>query len=189
MAAASGQRALHDIHFVHVAATFFTDEVRDSKDVGAFGGWVLDATKPDAQLEASIDRLIQVIPTLDQHYFGFIDQHFPQPLFAREIDALLHLLEEGDENGVIPEDLLFDSPDSLLLAFAFHHLSRGEEAKAAAMVERVRARLAQRTRLNPWLRNQVVPFLQQWDQGRRDMPMPAVLHSQLVKHLHASGAS
>ncbi|WP_241093541.1 hypothetical protein [Xanthomonas sp.] len=109
-------------------------------------------------------------------------------MFARDLDTLLHLLEEGDDDGVVPPYVLFDSPDSLLLAFVFHHLDRGDAAGAAAIVERLHARQAARTRLSPWHRDHLVPFLRQWDAGRRDMPMPPVLHALLASHLRAQEA-
>lgn len=180
--------ALYDLHFEGVAAGFLAPEVLQGKDIGAFGGWVLDPAKSEAQLRASIDRLIAALPALDVNYFGFIAQQFPQSLFARDINTLLHLLEEGDDDGAVPPYVLFDSPDSLLLAFVFHHLDRGDPAGAAAIVERLHARQAARTRLSPWHRDHLLPFLQQWDAGRRDMPMPPVLHALLASHLRAQEA-
>ncbi|WP_369944825.1 hypothetical protein [Xanthomonas medicagonis] len=109
-------------------------------------------------------------------------------MFARDIDTLLHLLEEGDDTGAIPPEVLFDSPDSLLLAFVFHHLAQDDVAGAASMVERLRARHAALTRLNAWQRRHLAPFLQQWDAGKRDMPMPPVLHPLLAGHLRAQEA-
>lgn len=175
---------LHALHFQHIAAGFMPDGVRDGKDVGAFGGWTLDPSKSEAQLTAAIDRLVEVLPGLDERYFGFIDRSVPA-LFGHDVDTLLHLLEEGDENGIVPEHVLFDSPDSLLLAFVFHHLEQGEEDAASALVDRLRSRQQQRRRATPWARDFLVPFLQRWDDGQRDMPMPPVLHALLAGHLRS----
>lgn len=177
--------ALHDLHFQHMAVGFMPEPVRGGPDIGAFGGWALDPARPDAQLAAAIDRLAAALPDAFAGYFGFVDRHFPEPLFARDPDVLLHLLEEGDEDGTVPPDVLFDSADSLLLAFAFHRLERGEDAAAESMVARLKARLAQRGRLNPWLRDCLVPFLRRWDEGGRAPPMPPVLHALLAAHLRA----
>ncbi|UYB51906.1 hypothetical protein OCJ37_18340 [Xanthomonas sp. AM6] len=176
---------LHALHFYAIAAGFFAEEVKQSADIGDFGGWALDASRNDTQLRAAIERLIAALPALDANYFGFIDQQFPEPFFARGADTLLHLLEDGDDDGMVPPDVLFDSPDSLLLAFVFHHLQHGDQAGATAIVERLRTRQAERGRLSPWHRDHVAPFLQQWDEGRRDMVMPPVLHALLIGHLRA----
>lgn len=176
---------LHDLHFQDVAAGFLGQRILDSKDIGAFGGWVLDPADSDAQLRAALDRLAAALPALDTHYFDCIARQFPESLFARDVDTLLHLLEEGDDNGVVPPYVLFDSPDSLLLAFVFHHLQRDDEAAATGIVGRLQARQAARGRLSPWHRDHLAPFLQQWDDGRRDLPMPPVLHALLVGHLRA----
>lgn len=179
---------LHDLHFYAIAAGFFAEEVQQSADIGDFGGWALDASKNDTQLCAAIERLIAALPAVDANYFGFIDQQFPEPFFSRSADSLLHLLEEGDDDGMVPPDVLFDSPDSLLLAFVFHHLQHGDEAGATAIVERLRTRQAARERLSAWHRDHLAPFLQQWDEGQRDLPMPPVLHALLIGHLRAQEA-
>lgn len=179
---------LHDLHFQDSAAGFLDHGVLASEDIGAFGGWVLDPASDDAHLCAALDRLAAALPALDANYFGFVARQFPDALFARDIDTLLHLLEEGDDTGAIPPEVLFDSPDSLLLAFVFHHLAQDDVAGAASMVERLRARHAALTRLNAWQRRHLAPFLQQWDAGKRDMPMPPVLHPLLAGHLRAQEA-
>jgi hypothetical protein len=176
---------LHDLHFQDIAAGFLGQHILHSKDIGAFGGWVLNPADSDAQLHAALDRLAAALPALDTNYFDFITRQFSESLFARNVDTLLHLLEEGDDDGAVPPYVLFDSPDSLLLAFVFHHLQRGDEAAAMAIVERLQARQAARGRLSPWHRDHLAPFLQQWDEGRRDLPMPPVLHALLVDHLRA----
>ncbi|UXA71544.1 hypothetical protein M0D46_05095 [Xanthomonas prunicola] len=110
------------------------------------------------------------------------------PFFERDLDVLLRVMEDGDSTGAIPQDVPFASADSALLGFVFHHLERSDHAAAAAVVARVHTRHAACTRLNAWQRAYLIPFLQQWDQGRRDMPMPPVQHVLLINHLRAREA-
>ncbi|KUF23921.1 MULTISPECIES: hypothetical protein [Xanthomonas] len=107
------------------------------------------------------------------------------PFFDHDLDMVMRMMEEGDSTGAIAQDVLLASPDSTLLAFVFHHLEHGDDAAVAAVVERLRARNDARTRLNAWHRGHLIPFLQQWDQGQRDMPMPPVQHVLLLNHLRA----
>ncbi|MBO9786618.1 hypothetical protein [Xanthomonas phaseoli] len=107
------------------------------------------------------------------------------PFFDHDLDMVMRMMEEGDSTGAIAQDVLLASPDSTLLAFVFHHLEHGDDAAVAAVVERLRARNDARTRLNAWHRGHLIPFLQQWDQGQRDMPMPPVQHVLLLNHLCA----
>jgi hypothetical protein len=179
---------LHDLQFQDSAVGFLDRSLLAGENIGAFGGWVLDPASDDAHLCAALDRLAAALPALDANYFGFVARQFPDAFFARDIDTLLHLLEEGDDTGTIPPEVLFDSPDSLLLAFVFHRLAQGDAAGAASMVERLRARHVALTRLNAWQRRYLAPFLQQWDAGKRDMPMPPVLHPLLAGHLRAQEA-
>ncbi|QJD66471.1 hypothetical protein HG421_01170 [Xanthomonas campestris pv. badrii] len=176
---------LHDLHFVDAATAFLGDDILHSKDVGAYAGWALDPASSDTALSASLDRLATALPVLDARYFGFITDQLAGPWFERSSDAWLQLLEEGDDTGVIPPTVLFANPDSLLLAFVFFHLEQGDQPRAHTLVEQLRARLAARSRPSAWHRESLAPFLQQWGQGLRNLPMPPVLHPLQLSHLQA----
>lgn len=176
---------LHDLHVYDRAAPLLGNHTLNPGDVGNQGGWRLDPTHSDAQLSNALDRLAAALPTLDARYFDAIAQQLSGPFFDHDLDMVMRMMEEGDSTGAIAQDVLLASPDSTLLAFVFHHLEHGDDAAVAAVVERLRARNDARTRLNAWHRGHLIPFLQQWDQGQRDMPMPPVQHVLLLNHLRA----
>ncbi|MBB4133215.1 hypothetical protein [Xanthomonas sp. 3075] len=177
---------LHDLHCMASATTFLGKEILDSADVGAYGGWALNPAHGDAVLSAALARLATALPTLDAHYFGRIADQLAGPWFQRSADVWLQLLEHGDDNGVVPPEVIFASPDSVLLAFVFFHLECGEQTRANAYVEQLRQRLAARARPTAWHRQWLAPFLQQWEHGERTVPMPPVLHVLLLNHLRAN---
>ncbi|KAB7772552.1 hypothetical protein [Xanthomonas maliensis] len=174
---------LHAVHFYTMASAWLAPELRTSRAVGAYGGWALDVAASDTHLSHTLNRLAEGLPTAADAYFSFLAAQFPLALLNRDPDTLLQLLDAGDANGVVPPEVLFDSPDSLLLAFVFQYQSQGEQAAASAMVARLRERLQARSRLSPWHRTYLQPFVQQWEAGRRDLSMPPVLHALLVKHM------
>ncbi|MFY0448838.1 hypothetical protein ACOMHD_12520 [Xanthomonas codiaei] len=180
---------LHDLHVVDGAAPFLGEDLLRSADIGNYGGWVVNPASSDATLEAGLDRLAAALPALDASYFGRIAAQLAGPWFERPADAWLQVLEAGDDTGAVPPTVLFASPDSLLLAFVFFHLEAGETARADALVQQLRARLDARPRPSAWHRLALAPFLQQWEQGARSMPMPAVLHPLLLGHLRAQEGS
>lgn len=180
---------LYDLHVVDGAARFLGEDILHSADIGNYGGWVVNPASSDATLEAGLDRLAAALPTLDASYFGRIATQLAGPWFERPADTWLQLLETGDDTGAVPPTVIFASPDSLLLAFVFFHLQRGQSTHADALVEQLRARLAARPRPSAWHHHALAPFLQQWEQGARSMPMPAVLHPLLLAHLRANDSA
>lgn len=181
----SATTQLHDLHIYDRAAPLLGEHVLNPKDIGTYGGLRLDPAHSDAQLGNAFDRLAAALPALDVYYFDVIAQQLSGPFFDRDLEMVMRMMEEGHSTGAIAQDVLLASPESTLLAFVFHHLEHGDDVAAAAVVERVRARHAARTRQNAWHRAYLSPFLQQWDRGRRDMPMPPVQHVLLLNHLRA----
>ncbi|MBD4671421.1 hypothetical protein GUG37_08090, partial [Xanthomonas citri pv. citri] len=77
-------------------------------------------------LSAALVRLATALPALDVHFFRRIADQLAGPWFQRSADTWLQLLEHGDDNGVVPPEVIFASPDSVLLVFVFFHLECGE---------------------------------------------------------------
>lgn len=179
---------LHDLHVVDTATAFLGKDILDSADVGAYGGWALKPAHSDAALSAGLDRLAAALPELDARYFGVIDEQLAGPWFQQSADTWLQRME-GDENGVVPPEVLFASPESVLLAFVFYHLECGEQPRAQALVEQLRARQTERSQRSVWYRLVLTPFFQQWEQGLRKLPMPPVLHPLLLAHLRAQDSA
>ncbi|PPT56767.1 hypothetical protein [Xanthomonas arboricola] len=177
---------LHDLHCVADATTFLGKQVLESADVGHYGGWVLNPAHSDAVLSAALARLATALPALDVHFFSRITDQLAGPWFQRSADTWLQLLEHGDDNGVVPPEVIFASPDSVLLVFVFFHLECGEQTRANAHVEQLRQRLAARARPTAWHRQWLAPFLQQWEHGAGTAPMPPLLHPLLLDHLRAN---
>ncbi len=174
----------HELHFYQVATATFPDVVREGPQVNGFGAWKLDPGKPAKVLTASLQTLAEHLPAALEVWFTRAAAWFPAQCFARDADEWLDLLRNGvDGSGVVPDDLLFASPDSLLLAFVFHHRDNGDEAAVAALVEHLRQREAARTRTGTWSRQYLIPFLEGWAAGGRDLPMPPALHGELARHL------
>ncbi len=175
---------LHDLHFYAVATRAMPEAVLAGKQVDGLGGWRLDPGKSAKVLTASVEQLAELLPDALDAWFAGIATEFPDVFFRRDVDELLELMIHGvDGSGVIPDHVLFANPDSLLLAFAFHHLAAGDATRAEAMVDRVRQRLSGRARRNVWIDRYLVPFLDGWAAGWRDLPMPPVVHTKLALHL------
>ena len=175
---------LHELHFYQAATHTMPEAVRNSDKVNGFGGWKLDPGKSAKLLTASMTELAELLPPALDAWFVDVERQFPDAFFQQDVDELIDQMVYGvGGTGVVPDHVLFSNPDSLLLAFAYHHRDRGDTARADAMIARVRQRLAARSRSNAWTDRYLTPVLDAWAAGRRDLPMPPLLHMKLAMHL------
>lgn len=68
-----------------------------------------------------IDFLKDCLKTAEAPYFNMLLNEFPSQFFQRDLQALLHTMENGvDGTGIIPEDIVIHSSTSAKQLFAFY---------------------------------------------------------------------
>ncbi len=176
---------IHHLHFYrNIQATLSETEMDKNKHIHPFGGWKFDPAQSKKILESRIDNLVEALERVGDGYFDYLATQFPARFFERDPERLLHLLEEGeDETGIIPDFVLFDSPYSILFAFAFHHSLGGDDQRAAWCLERTRAVFAGRPRKSAYITQYVEPFLEKWPVSGTATPLPPLYHIYLHRKL------
>lgn len=176
---------IHHLHFYrNIQVAFLGDWMNGNKHIHHFGGWKFDPTKSRKTLEPRIDNLIEALEIVGDGYFDYLGEQFPDRFFERDPERLLYLLEEGeDETGIIPDYVLFDSPYSILFAFAFHYALQGNEERAAWCLASVRDTYANRPRKSAYITQYVEPFLEQWPAKGTDTVLPPLYHYYLHGYL------
>lgn len=170
----------HNVHFYRIGTVFLPEELGQGKRIHAFGGWKFDIAGSERTLEATLKQIESAIPMMVQAYFDFIDDTFQERYFRTTPDQLLSVLLDGE---IIPEDVLFDSPQAVLLAFAMHARDRGNLTLADDCVRKLEKRMQDRPRKSAYDIQYVEPFVRRWQSGDRNAPMPPVLHAKLALHL------
>ena len=176
---------LADLHFYQMAIASLPESRQENKTIiHPYGGWKFDLKSPRKTLTAQIGNLIEDIRTAETNYFSSIEDEFPEDFFKRNPEQLLYLIEEGEEGtGIVPNYVLFDSPYTILLSFAFHYHKQGHSTKAASMLNNIREKLNSKSKLSAYDERYLVPFLSAANDSVFNLAMPPVYHYLLVQDL------
>ena len=176
---------LADVHFYQMAIASLPESRLENKTIiHPYGGWKFDLKSPRKTLTAQIGNLIEDIRTAETNYFSSIEDEFPEDFFKRNPEQLLYLIEEGEEGtGIVPNYVLFDSPYTILLSFAFHYHKQGDSTKAASMLNIIREKLNSKSKLSAYDDRYLVPFLSAANESVFNLAMPPVYHYLLVQDL------
>ncbi|WP_257658492.1 hypothetical protein [Parapedobacter lycopersici] len=179
---------IHLLHFYQNVQVSLPDSWIDgNKHLHFMGGWKFDVSQSKKTLEGRIDNLVAALDLVGDHYFDYITAQFPVRFFERDPEHLLHLITEGDdETGMIPDYALFDSPYSVLFAFAIHEAQKGNKERVAWCIEQVAAVFAERPVKSPYIIQYVEPFLAEWEITGAETTLPPLYHFELHRYLAAT---
>ncbi|GEM_PF-2397991 len=110
-----------DFHMYSDIMPFLNEEQQRSRNFNDYGLLKYPLKENDSALLKRIHFLTDCLETAEHPYFNMLLNEFPSRFFERNLNALLHTMENGvDGTGIIPENIVIHSSISAKQLFAFH---------------------------------------------------------------------